>query len=297
MAEDQAARLRTLAQGINQTSPSIHKFLRVIAVSSGKGGVGKTNVSINLALALADLGKRVVVFDGDLGLANVDVICGLTPKYTLEDVVVGSKSVTEVLMDGPKGIKILPGASGNGIMGNLENSSLQALLDKMMILDGMADFLIIDTGAGIARGVIQLLEASDEVIVVITPEPTSLTDAYGLVKTLFLRGKRCRIDVVVNRVKSKEEAEATFSRLEAAMDRFLKYKVGFLGYIYEDSFVSRAVMRQTPVSILFPTAPASQCLKLVAKNLIGAVSKANAPSRGMRGFVEGLVAHFSMRYN
>lgn len=295
MVEDQAARLRALAQGIHLSSTVKHKFLRVVAVSSGKGGVGKTNVSINLALALAELGQRVVVFDGDLGLANVDVICGLTPKYTLEDVVVGHKTVTEVLVDGPKGIKILPGASGNGIMTNLEQSTLQSLLDKLLILDGLADFLIIDTGAGIARSVIQLLEASDEVIVVITPEPTSLTDAYGLVKTLFLHGKKCSIGVLVNRVRSKDEAEATFSRLAAVMDRFLKFKVNYLGYIYEDHFVTKAVMRQTPVALLFPVAPASQCIKWVAKNLLGVLHKSSAPSRGVRGFVEGLVSQFANR--
>ncbi len=292
--DDQATRLKALVNKNNLSAPVTPKGIRVIAVTSGKGGVGKTNVSINLAIALAELGQRVIVFDGDLGLANVDVICGLNPSYTLEDVVNGFKSLSEVLIDGPAGIRILPGGSGGSLV-NIMPSELAALLEKLQMLEEMADILLIDTGAGIAKNVTQLLEAADEVIVVATPEPTSLTDAYGLVKTLLFKGKDCRIGVLINRVRSKDEAETTFSRLAAAMDRFLKYKANYLGFIYEDHFVTKAVMRQTPVTAAFLSAPATQCIKLIAKNLVGVLAKSSYPARGIRGLMEGLLAQLSNR--
>jgi len=289
MPEDQASRLRVLARGVSQANS---QGMRIIAVTSGKGGVGKTNISVNLALALTELGRKVIVFDGDLGLANIDVVCGISPKYTLEDVVLGNSSLSEVLVDGPNGIKILPGGSGSGLLVNLEQRSLQNVLEKLQSLDGLADILLIDTGAGIARGVIQLLEGSDEIILVATPEPTSLTDAYGLVKTLYMRGNKAQIGVVINRVNSRDEAESTFSRLSLVLDRFLKYKVEYLGFIYEDHFLTKAVMTQTPVSVAFPTAPATLCIQWIAKNLLGIIGKSASPARGVRGFVESLMAHF-----
>lgn len=293
MNQDQAARLRSMMQG---NSPDTdRKNLRIIAVSSGKGGVGKTNLSINLAVALAELGKRVVVMDGDLGLANVDVVCGLAPVSTLEDLITGEETLQEVLLDGPKGVKILPGGTGSNLV-DMTPNLLQELLKKLEPLESLADILIIDTGAGIAKSVMQLLEAADELLVVVTPEPTSLTDAYGLVKMLLSRGKQSQISIIINRAHSKEEAESTYARLAAVMDRFLKSKVNYLGFIYEDQLLTKAVMRQVPVFVAFPSAPASRCIMSIAQNLVGVLTtKTSAGSKGIRGLMNGFLAHLYSR--
>ncbi|MDA8441517.1 MAG: MinD/ParA family protein [Peptococcaceae bacterium] len=288
--QDQASQLRALIAREEKTLGGTTKGTRVIAVSSGKGGVGKTNISINLAVSLASSGSKVVVVDGDLGLANVDVMCGLMPVYNLEDVIRGNGTLTEALLDGPNGIKILPGGTGAGLV-DMGASDLENLFYSLKPLEEMADILILDTGAGIARSVIGLLNAADEVVVVVTPEPTSITDAYSLVKTLLTTDKQRRVSLLVNRVHSKEDAENTYVRLSGVIDRFLQYKVDYLGFIFEDPALVKAVMRQTPVTIAFPTAPASRCFATVADKLVGTIRQVPSQSKGLRGLMEGLVAH------
>ncbi len=291
MIEDQASKLRFLVNKQGNLA-NCQKTLRTIAVSSGKGGVGKTNFTVNLAIALSQLGQRVIIFDGDLGLANIDVICGLTPKYTLQDVITDSKTIAEILVDGPGGIKILPGGSGQ-MVANLDPVRLQLLVQRMQYLEDLADILLIDTGAGISRHVIQLLEGADEVVVVVTPEPTSVTDAYSLVKILLQQGKEWKIGILINQAESKEEAYATFARFEAVVQRFLHHQVKYFGMVFKDQFVTKSVMCQTPFVVSFPQAPASHCIKTLAEDLIGVLHKSPIPGKGIQRLLQGLMSRFT----
>ncbi len=291
MIEDQASKLRFLAKK-QENLANYRKTVRTIAISSGKGGVGKTNFTVNFGIALSQLGQRVVIFDGDLGLANIDVICGLTPKDTLQDVITDTKTIAEILVDGPGGIKILPGASGQ-MVANLDSARLQLLIEKMQYLEDLADILLIDTGAGISKHVIQLLEGADEVVVVVTPEPTSVTDAYSLVKILLHQVKDAKISILINQAGNKEEAYATFSRFEAVVQRFLHHQVRYFGMVLKDQFVTKSVMRQTPFVVSFPQAPASHCIKTLAEDVIGVLHKSAAPGKGIRQLLQGLMSRFT----
>jgi ATPases involved in chromosome partitioning len=283
---DQAAVLRELVAGI----PAPKMKMRVISVTSGKGGVGKTNFTVNFALALVELGYRVIILDGDFGLANVDIAFGITPRYSMEHLIAGEKTIEEILLTGPKGIGILPGGSGVQEMANLERSQLQNVLSNFGRLEKHADILIIDTGAGLSNTVLNFLRASDEVILVTTPEPTSLTDAYGLVKALDINNEDIRVGVVVNRVHSESEARDTYERLEAAVKKFLSGSLNLHGWVYDDPLVGRAVMSQQPVGIFYPESPAYKCIQWIAGTVTGLYLQ--APRRGIKGFLKSLLKNF-----
>ena len=219
MSNDQAARLRSLAQG--QPTEARLFAARVVAVASGKGGVGKTNVVAGLALALAQQGQRVVVMDADFGLANLDILLGLSPKYTLEHVLRGEKVMEEILLDGPLGIRIIPASSGIQELTRLDTMSELRLVQGLQRVSETADWLLIDTAAGIHDSVLKLLMAAQEVILVTTPEPTSLVDAYAMVKTVHLRDPHKPLWLLVNNAQNAEEAEETVDQLQAATRRFL----------------------------------------------------------------------------
>lgn len=283
---DQAAVLRELSAA----RPAPRSKMRVISVTSGKGGVGKTNFTVNFALALVELGYRVIILDGDFGLANVDIAFGITPRYSMEHLIAGEKTIEEILLTGPKGIGILPGGSGVQEMANLELSQLQNVLSNLSRLEQYADILIIDTGAGLSNTVLNFLRASDEVILITTPEPTSLTDAYGLVKVLDINRKDISIGVVVNRVHSESEARDTYQRLETAVERFLSGSLNLLGWVYDDPLVGRAVMSQEPVGIFNPQSSAYRCIQWIAGTFTGLHFQ--APRRGIRGFLKSLLNNF-----
>ncbi len=284
---DQASVLRELVSGI----PSPKSKMRVISVTSGKGGVGKTNFTVNLALALVELGYRVVILDGDLGMANVDIAFGLTANYTMEHLLAGAKTIEEILITGPKGIGILPGGSGVQEMANLERPQLLNVLSNFGRLEKHADILIIDTGAGLSHTVLNFLRASDEIILVTTPEPTSLTDAYGLLKALRIGSGNVRVGVVVNRVQQESEAKDTYQRLEVAVRKFLRGSVNLLGWIYDDPLVGRAVMKQEPIGISYPESSAYRCIQWIAGTIAGLYLQAPR-SRGIRGFLNSLLRKF-----
>ncbi|MCK9362266.1 MAG: MinD/ParA family protein [Syntrophales bacterium] len=243
--------------------------IRAIAVTSGKGGVGKTNIAVNLAFFLTRLRKRTLILDADTGLANIDVILGLTPEYNLYHVLKGEKTFSEAVLKGPGGIMILPASSGITEMAELSAGQKLTLLDGLSDLRRRLDFMFIDTAAGIAGNVMYFNAAAREIIVVVSPEPTSLTDAYALIKVLYQRHAKKRFRLIVNMVKSQAEAKEVYGRLSKATDHFLNLTVNYLGHIVSDEKVTEAVRRQKAVAELFPDSPAGRCIREIAEKLAG----------------------------
>lgn len=241
--------------------------VRVIAITSGKGGVGKTNIAANLAYLLSKMNKRTLILDADMGLANIDLILGLTPKYNLYHVLKGERSLSETIIKGPGGIMILPSSSGILEMAELSKGQKLMLLDGLNALREEIDFMIIDTAAGIARNVMYFNSAAKEIIVVVSPEPTSLTDAYALIKVLYQRHAKKQFRLLVNMVKTPEEAKEVYERLSQATDHFLNLTIKYLGYVLNDEKLVDAVRQQKAVAELYPHSPASKCLRAVAERL------------------------------
>lgn len=238
---------------------------KIITISSGKGGVGKTNFSVNLAIALAKLGRRVSLIDADLGLANVDVLMDLVPKYNLNHFIRMEKTIEDIIIEGPYGLNIISGGSGLLEMANLNKDNLKRLIDGLQILNERSDYIIIDTGAGLSDSVISFVEAAHDVILIVTPDPTSITDAYALIKNIHQMEKNLKI--VVNRVDSNKEGYEVFNKIHLAAKRFLNSEIKHLGFIYEDSSVKKSVNLQTPVIIAFPNSLASKGIEMIAYNI------------------------------
>lgn len=241
--------------------------IRVISVTSGKGGVGKTNITVNLAYLLSERNKKTLVLDADAGLANVDVILGINPLYNLSHVLKGEKTVTETLLEGPGGIKILPSASGIPEMTDLSRGQKLTLIDELNALNDSLDVMMIDTGAGISANVMYFNMAAKEIIVVTTPEPTALTDAYALIKVLYQRHAKRRFRLIVNMAKNAAEGQEIFARLSSATDHFLNLTIEYLGHIVLDEKVKEAVRRQKALAELYPQCPASRCLAKIAEKI------------------------------
>lgn len=240
---------------------------RVIAITSGKGGVGKTNIAANFAYILSMMGKRILLIDADTGLANIDILLGITPQYNLGHVLHGEKALSEVIIQGPGGIKILPSASGIQQMAELSKGQKLTLLDAINDLNERLDFVFIDTGAGIAGNVMYFNMAAKEIIVVVSSEPTSLTDAYALIKVLYQGYSEKRFMILVNMVKSSNEARSVFRKLSNATDHFLNLSVEYLGYVSSDNSVPESVKKQHLLADIFPSSKAARCLFSIAKKL------------------------------
>jgi flagellar biosynthesis protein FlhG len=243
--------------------------IRVIAVTSGKGGVGKTNLAANLAFFLTRMRKRTLIIDADTGLANIDVILGLAPEHNLYHVLKGEKSFSETVIKGPGGLLILPASSGITEMAELSAGQKLTLLDGLDDLRHRIDFMFIDTAAGIAGNVMYFNAAAREIIVVVSPEPTSLTDAYALIKVLYQRHAKKSFRLIVNMVKNIAEAKEVYDRLNKATDHFLNLTVNYLGHVVNDEKVTEAVRRQKAFAELYPDCPASRCLREIAEKLAG----------------------------
>ncbi len=262
---DQATQLRNI---IKSTTVQPRSVARVITVTSGKGGVGKSSISVNLAIQLQKLGKRVVILDADFGLANIEVMLGIRPKYNLADLIFKGRNLREIITAGPEGIGFISGGSGIQELTNLSKDQLIKLSQSLYELDQYVDVIIIDTGAGIADSVLEFVAASNEVLLVVTPEPTSITDAYALLKTLnkktdFLAGD-VEIKMISNRVGSPKEGKEIFDKLNIVVNKFLNIKVEFLGTIPQDNTISRAVIQQYPVTLGYPNAPSSKAIMELA---------------------------------
>jgi flagellar biosynthesis protein FlhG len=258
---DQAHNLREL---VRTSKPSG----RVIAVTSGKGGVGKTSTSVNLAIALAAAKKRVIVLDADLGLANVEVLMGLNSFYNLQHVIDGERSIMQILVQGPGGIEIVPGTSGLAKLADLNARSRQYVLDGLKELQEEADFIIIDTMAGIGQNTIAFCAAADEVLLVTTPEPSAIVDAYATIKTIHQAREDSVIRLAVNMVINSPQALAVMTNLSRVTQQYLAMRLSFLGYIVRDPHVSQAVMQTYPFTLRFPNAPATKCIQDLATKLI-----------------------------
>jgi len=239
----------------------------VISITSGKGGVGKTNIAVNLAYLLAESKKKTLILDADCGLANIDLILGLTPKYNLYHVLKGEKTLKEAIINGPGGIKILPSSSGIQEMSSLSMAQKFILQDELNALQARPDFMLIDTCAGINDNVLYFNMIASETIVVVTPEPTSLTDAYALIKVLYQRHAKKRFSLLVNMVKTPNEAKEVFLRMAQATNHFLNLAIEQLGYIACDDNIPRAVKQQKLLAELYPDSPSVKSLRAVADKL------------------------------
>ena len=268
---------------------------RVISVTSGKGGVGKSNVVVNLAIALANEGERVLVMDADVGLGNIDILLGLKPTQTLDDVFNGTRRLSEVIMTGPCGIRIVPAGSG-GRLPNLTPRERLLLMDELDCLDEDFDVLIIDTESGISENVTYFNVAAQEIVVVLSPEPTSLTDVYALIKVLVTRHGERYFKVLVNMVRDSDEGLDTFKRLSQVVSRFLDVSLDYFGCIVRDDRLLDAVRRQKAVVELHPRSAVAHCFITLARTL-----KNSPTSQPVKGNIQFLFRRYfedtqSMRY-
>lgn len=273
---DQASGLRSMARGGAQPGSLKPESLsgtsgapRVIAVTSGKGGVGKTSIVLNTAIALASGGARVVVLDADLGLGNIDVMLGIVPRYNLAHVAAGEVSLADIEVLGPGGIRIVPCGSGVTSLLRLPESERAVLVSALAALEHEADFIIVDTGAGLSPGVVGFLAAVEEVIVVTTPEPTSIADAYATVKVVSYENPAAPVMLVVNMARDLQEAEDAAEKITLVAKRFLSVDLTLLGFVPRDPFVAKAVMQQAPFVVRYPSCPASRAVGEIAERLQG----------------------------
>ena len=262
--------------------------VRVIAVTGGKGGIGKTNVSVNMSLALAKLGKRVVLMDADLGLANVDVQLGLEPSRNLSDVLNGECSLQEVMIDGPLGLKVVPAASGVKDMVSLGPQQHAALIQIFSEIDDQVDVLVVDTAAGISSDVTSFVHAAQEVLVVVCNEPASITDAYALIKVLNRDHGLFKFNVLVNMVDSAKTAHAVFNKLNGVADKFLDVALSYAGFVPQDEMLKKAVRKREPVFTAYPRSESAKSFKDLATK-VDAWPLPKAARGHLEFFVESLL--------
>lgn len=240
---------------------------QIYTITSGKGGVGKTNIVVNLAISLQKAGKKVLVMDADIGLANVDILLGAISEGTLYDVIYNGKNIEEVIFNGPEGVKIIPGGSGVLELSKLDITGKSSVISQFKKLNNF-DIILIDTGAGISMNQMSFITFSDEVILVATPEPTSITDAYSVIKIIGRLEINRKINIIINRVKDENEAKNTFHKLRKTTSRFLGIELKFLGYIVDDIRVNNSVMNQVPFVIKYPNCMASNCIDNISKDFL-----------------------------
>jgi len=265
---DQADKLREKVELLKEQAPAA----RVITVTSGKGGVGKTSLSVNLALQFQEQGKKVVILDADFGLANVEIMLGIRPQYNLADMIFKNMSIEDIITEGPMGVGFISGGSGVQDLVNLDKDKLKKLIAKLVKLDSLYDVIIIDTGAGIADSVIEFVLSSPEVLLVVTPEPTSITDAYSLLKAVnrkkeFNREQKS-IKVIANRVGDDSEGKEIYEKISVVASKFLNIQMEYLGYIPLDKQLTNAVVEQKPISIYYPNSDSALRIKGICAKLL-----------------------------
>lgn len=274
---DQATRLRALVEALagaraHAPAAAASRRVPVVAIASGKGGVGKTNLAVNLSIALARSGKRIILFDADLGMANADVLCGLSPGRRLDQVLAQGGGLASCIVQAPGGFLLVPGAVGVARVADLDSTARRRLVEQLGELETRSDIVLVDTGAGIGRDVLSFAGAADRLLVVVTPEPTSITDAYGLVKCAVARARADaapmpRIGLVVNEVRGRAEAERVSAKLSMTCERFLGSSTHHLGFVRRDERVARAVRARTPHTLAWPRSPASRDVRVLAGEL------------------------------
>lgn len=281
---DQAQNLRNIIKA----GSTKEVLSRVITVTSGKGGVGKSNLAINLAISLSRLGKKVVVLDADFGLANIEVMLGIRPQYNLSDLMFRGKSLSEIITAGPENVGFISGGSGIREMTNLTKEQLINLSSRLSELDRQTDVVIIDTGAGISGNVMEFVVLSGEVLLIATPEPTSITDAYALLKTLnhqpeFTR-EHCHIKLIANKVSNEKDGKELFEKLSVVADKFLNISLEYMGAVPSDNNMNKAVMKQQPLSVAYPNSQAARAIDDMARIIAAPEGEAVIKS-GRRGLV------------
>ena len=294
---DQAEQLRNIIKAntiANQPMGNTPKrsLARIITVTSGKGGVGKSNTAINLAIQFRKMGQKVIILDADFGLDNIEIMFGAVPKHNLYDLIYQGKDIREIITWGPMDVGFISGGSGIAGMSNLSREYLVYIIKNLAELDAIADIIIVDTGAGISDAVLEFLVASGEILLVTTPEPTSITDSYSLVKALNrhprFSNEYSKIKVIANKVESEEEGKQLYSKLSTVVNRYLKIPLDFLGAVPYDKQLSKAVMQQMPVSLQNPTASASVAYQKMAEILMNKEAE-QAPKRGMAAFFSHII--------
>jgi flagellar biosynthesis protein FlhG len=258
---DQAQALRQL---VHTREVPETKTTRVVTVTSGKGGVGKSNFSLNFAMALQRRGHSVLVFDADIGMANIDVLLGTPAKYNLFHLLNGEKSIWDIIQTGPNGLKFIAGGSGFQELVRLTDEQIEYFAAQIGQLNGHVDFILFDTGSGLSKETLRFITAADEAIVVTTPEPTSITDAYALMKMVKTMGHQVPFRLVVNRVSDDREGQVTADNIRQVASKYLQMELPVLGYIPDDTNVSKAVKRQTPLTVAYPDSPATRGIDRIA---------------------------------
>lgn len=266
---DQAEKLRDLFRAKQKKMDYEKKGnMRIITVASGKGGVGKTSLTVNLAIALSKAGKKVLVMDADLGMANIDIMMGLTPKYTLYDFLNGQKSFSEIIIQDFEGINIIPGCSGIFEEDNILRKHKESLIKELAYYAQKMDFVLIDTGAGISQVVLGFIAVADDAIIVITPEPTSITDGYGIIKVLSKFKLHKQAYLIVNMANNLQEAQETARRIEMVANRYLDIEIKRLGVIHFDNKVKQSIKEMTPFIVNFPRSQAARDVTCIANNIL-----------------------------
>ena len=287
---DQAEQLRILKAGRQQPKP----LARVITVTSGKGGVGKSNTSINLAVQFRKMGKRVIILDADFGLANIEIMFGAVPKHNLCDLIYQGKKITDIITWGPMEVGFISGGSGIAGMSNLNRDYLAYIIQNLAQLDSLTDIIIVDTGAGISDAVLEFLVASGEILLVTTPEPTSITDSYSLLKALYRHerfdAENTKVKLVANKVAKETDGKVLYDKLNAVVERYLKVPILYLGCVPEDAQLLKSVMQQTPVSLNNPGAKATLAYERIAGRLLDKEEAERQPRRGMAAFFSHIIS-------
>lgn len=268
---DQAEKLRQLAVKDKENKKDIGSEKskpRIITVTSGKGGVGKSNFVVNMAISLQKRGKKVLIFDADIGMGNDDVLMGFLPRYNVFDVIVGNKTIAEVMIEGPHGVKLLPGGTGVTRIEEVEAEQRENFIEKLSSLTDL-DYIIMDTGAGINRTVLGFVACCEELIIITTPEPTSLTDAYSLIKAVSHFNIKKSAKVVINRIIEHKEGELTFNKFNSAAKKFLNIDLQYLGSIADDKRLVQAVRKQEPFVISYPSSTVAKDVNNIADRIIG----------------------------
>ncbi|MGG0938090.1 MinD/ParA family protein [Brevibacillus centrosporus] len=283
---DQAEQLRQRIQQSTQKRPA-----KLVTVTSGKGGVGKSNFSLNFGLGLIERGHKAVLFDVDLGLANLDVLMGISPKKHLFHLLEPDTTVWDIMEMGPGHLEFIAGGSGFTQIMQLDDEKLDLLFNRLEPLQGYADTIIFDTGAGLSKESLHFMLSSDEVIVVTTPEPPAITDAYAVIKMLHSRNPAVRIRLVINRVVNEREGKMTADKLAMVAKRFLNLEIQALGFVSDDSHVTKAVKQQRPFLLTYPQSHASRSIRSLVGQYLQSSTQSDTPANGLKGFFAKL-KHF-----
>ena len=284
--KDQAEGLRNLVQIQNDKGT---KATRIITVTSGKGGVGKSNFTLNFALTLQSKGYKVLVFDADIGLANIDVLMGISSKYNLYHLLKKEKTIWEIIQKGYNDLDFIAGGSGFNDLLRLTDEELDYFAEQVMQLNGYVDFIIFDTGAGLSKETLKFILAAEEAFVVTTPEPTSITDAYAIIKMVNSMGHDVSFKLVINRVTDAKEGKHTADKISLVAKQFLDIQIPTLGFVDDDPAVSKAVKKQIPFTVAFPNSAASRSLQLLVDNYMNGYRVIDTPTSGVKGFLNKMM--------